>query len=400
MNYFNYLKASFSSLKLNNEFNLNDKRTSHPIELFFDLVFVVVLGKVGHVFLHPHPQDIIIGIILFLSVYQIWNNITKFNVYFFKPGLLISFLFLILMIPVFLISGLNNYQSMQNIYILIITLGISRISLTFAWYKFIYKNKNITNLYAKKVAYKNIIIFLISTIVLFLSVFNYKLFYLFLLITIIFEIVFSSIIPIKISGKYKYSKPFIDEKLLLERRTLFVILVWGEALVTAGSLISEYNNLLQALLMSLSLFFIIGLFFLRAIMSFGDIITTEELNPVIIDFTDYTFPLITLSLFISMAGISIVQEIPSISKIIVIFDLLYINIYHLMGNIVVAKQNSSNENLQYFFKIDNQLLIIQIIITVMLLFVQSPAVFIYLNLLIFILHFLAIPIRYGKTEHF
>lgn len=399
-NYFKYLKESFSPLTLNNEKDLSNERASHPLELFFDLVFVVALGKVGHVFLHPDIRSIIGAVILFLSIYQIWRNITKFNTYFFKQGLVISFLFLFVMLPVFFIASIPNYKDPHYVYLLIVSFAISRLSLTLAWYKLVHKNKLIQNEYINKLSKAYSITFLISTILTLLTLINYRLFTLMLIVILILEISSTISIYKKLNNDPKLTPPLVDTKLMQERRVLFVILVWGEALVTAGSVFSEYSSFSTALFMSLAMFLIIGFFFIRAVMSFGDTYIEEGMSPGYLNFTDYTFPLVSLSLFVSIAGIASAEHVNELSKWIVIFDLAYINGSHFLANLGGIKANNLDYNLAEFVKLDNFFLIIQFIITFILIFTKSSDTFVYLILFIFILHAIAIPIRYSKTEYF
>lgn len=399
LKYLTYLKNSFEPLKLNNEEELIDQRTSHPLELFFDLVFVVALGKLGHVFLHPEIKQVLMAIILYLTVFQIWKNITNFNAYFFKSSLLISFLFLLVMLPVFFIASISDYQDIKNIYLLVVSISISRLVLTFAWYKLVYKNKNIRNVYIKQLSKSYSVVFMVSAILMLLGLLNYRLFYVVLTITLCLEFFSISHILAKANKKFKKYRPKIDKKLLQERRVLFIILVWGEALVVVGSVFSNYDTFVHAVLMSLSLFFIIGLFFIRAIVALGDRYNYENMSPMEIELTDYIFPLISLSLFVSIAGIAISDSVYTMSRLIVFADLLYINGHHMILNIENIK-TTNDENLLYFTKVDNKLLIVQLVITFCLLVIDNSSIFVYLILVIFFLHAVAVPIRYKQTELF
>ncbi len=399
MNYFKYLKNSFEPLRLNNEMDLSEQRLSHPLELFFDLVFVVAIGKVGHAFLHPELSSLVVSVILFWGVFQIWKNITKFNAYFFQKGLITSFLFVLVMLPVFFIVSISDYTDTSNVLLLVASFSFSRLTLTFAWYKLIYKNKQITNKFINYLAKKYALLYLISSLIMIIGIFDYKYFYLILIGTVILELIFAQYIPHLAKKKAKDRIPVIDEELIQERRVLFTILVWGEALVTAGSVFSEYDSFIRAIIMSLMLFFIIAFFFLRAVAAFGDTYNIRAMGPYMLEFTEYTFPLITLSLFVCLAGIAIAPTVDSLARIIVIFDVLYISISHLYANITQSK-NTTDMNLKYFVKVDNVMLIIQLVMIAGLVFVNNPPIFISIILIIFILHFLAIPIRYGKTELF
>ncbi|MFV0288060.1 MAG: low temperature requirement protein A [Mycoplasmatales bacterium] len=395
--YFKHLKRSFAPLHLNNEDNLDNARASHPLELFFDLVFVVALGKVSHVFLQPDVKNIIMAIILFLAIYQIWKNITKFNAYFFQHSLINSFLFVIIMIPIFFITSMVNYNNLNNIYLLIVLFTFSRLILSFTWYKLVYKNKLITNTYINKVAKYYSGLYISSSLILLVSFINYQLFYLILITSVLVEIMGTYFVHYKLK---KFTRPQIDIDLLQERRVLFVILIWGEALVTAGSVFPKYSSFTQAITMNLALFLIISFFFLRAVASFGDAYNIKRMKFWLIEFTDYTFPLQSLSLFVSIAGIASTQQINELSRWIVIIDLAYINLTHYLGNLKATKQEYINANLAKFIKLDNLCLLLQGLITVILIFVTGPQIFVYLILLIFILHFLAVPIRHRQTEYF
>lgn len=399
MNYIKYIRNSFSPLRLNNELSLKDQRTSHPLELFFDLVFVVALGKVSHTFLDPSVKSLLMAVILFIAIYQIWKNITKFNVYFFQHSLISSFLFVIVMIPIFLITSMAKYTGIYNIYLLIILFSCSRLILSFAWYQLVYRNDLISNKYINKISKSYSIIFLCSSLFLLLGLLNYKYFYLILMISIILELISTYTMHYKVS-QLELQIPMVDLDLLQERRVLFVILIWGEALVTAGSMFSNYENISQAVSMNLALFLIISFFFLRAVTAFGDAYNIKKMKFFLIELTDYIFPLLSLSLFVSVAGIAAASKINELSRWIVIFDLMYVNTSHYLGNRKDTKQGNLTKSLTEFIKLDNILLLLQAIITIILIFINSTTIFVYLILIIFILHFLAVPIRHQKTEYF
>ncbi len=390
-NYLNQLKNSFEMPRLRNEYTLNEERSAHMIELFFDLIFVAALSSIGHLFLHPTLQSIFAGIILYFAVYRIWALITQYLLYFFSASYFIRIFVFVAMVPLIFIIGLDNYQDKLNIYLLTSSFALSRLAIFFVWRVGVVHNRSTTNLYIRKYAQSESTINLATAVIFLIPLFNVELFIPIVIVALITENIMESV------GRRTnhFLPPNIDYELLKERHVLFLILVWGEGIITAIGTINFDHSLFPEVFMPLSLFIIVYLFFIRAQEEYG-LFEYDAENILSMTRLHLIFPLICLTLFQVLGGIANSHgHINLVSKVIITIDLMYITCWHLFTNLDILNDNSIPVIFKEYLHFDNKLLYIQYVLIVLLYFINNSYLYIFVVLVFFILHSLALPKRYN-----
>ncbi len=387
--YFQQLKRSFELPQLRNEYSLDEERSAHMMELFFDLIFVAALSSIGHLFVHPTLQSILAGVILYFAVYRIWSLITQYLVYFFSASYFHRVFVFVAMVPLIFIIGLDNYNDKLNIILLTSSFALSRVSIFVVWRTSVVLNEQTTNLYIRKYAKSESIINLVTAFIFLIPIINVEIFIPIVVVALITENIMAAVA----SRTNIYLKPAVDYELLKERHILFLILVWGEGIITAIGTINFENGLFPEMFMPLCLFVIVYLFFIRAQEEYGILEYTDE-NVNSFSRLHLTFPLVCLTLFQVLGGIVNGHEhISFLSKLIIIADLMYITCWHLFSNLDLLSEMKNNQFREYL-EFDNKLLYIQFVIIGLSYFIENNYLFILAVLVFFILHSLALPKRY------
>ncbi len=416
-NYFQLVKQAFSHPTLNNKDELKDLRTAHPLELFFDLVFVAALASVGHYFHHPTFSSVIQAIILFTSIYLIWVNITNYNIYYFGNSYFIKFCLLITMIPVMFLISVDDVSSQLSIQVLAGSFALTRFSMAFIWnYSAVHRYRDIDrnlhqqdhHIYMRVMGRYLRGSFVISGFISLIPVFKPDILLTCLLLSILTEFGIKLICNHRLK---RYDAPFFDFDLLKERHLLFVILVWGEGLMTIINQINWENNPLYVLISTIILFLILFSFFIRAVEEF-DIYNYYEKNQRFFEINNGIFPFLTLALFVSLSMVVAEPHVHLANRIIIIICLIYIVTSHIIFNNQIKKKQQTdstlhtllfdeesikivmNENYQKYLAIDLRLLYIQFVLVIVLIFVQSSLLFVLITLIFFLLHIAAVPYRY------
>ncbi len=388
--YFKQLKRSFELPQLRNEYSLDGERSAHMMELFFDLIFVAALSSIGHLFIHPTLQSILAGVILYFAVYRIWSLITKYLIYFFSASYFHRVFVFVAMFPLIFIIGLDNYSDKMNIILLTCSFALSRLSIFFVWRTSVVLNEQTTNLYIRKYAKSESIINLVTAAIFLIPVLNVNIF----IPVVVVALVTENIMEAVAYRTNQYIEPMVDYELLKERHVLFLILVWGEGIITAIGTLNFDNSVFPEIFMPISLFIIVYFFFIRAQEEYGLFEYTKD-NVASFSRMHMILPLICLTLFQVLGGVANGHgHISFLSKLIIIADLMYITCWHLFSNLDMLNAKDQKKMFKEYLKFDNKLLYIQFIIIVLLYFIENNYLFILAVLVFFIFHSLALPKRY------
>lgn len=89
--YFTYFFKSFERPNLINPTNNSTlERTSSPLELFFDLIFVVIFGALNNILLNSTIEAFFLFSTLFIFIYNLWENVTMYFLRFFQQAILLD----------------------------------------------------------------------------------------------------------------------------------------------------------------------------------------------------------------------------------------------------------------------------------------------------------------------
>lgn len=219
---------------MNKTMFLDKHRHATWLELFFDLIFVVALGKVTHLLARTHNNHLEDGnfvkfVILFLPFWWIWVLHTSFFNRFDSDGRFHRILTLILMFVLIILSttldndGENSYKMFLIIY------AIAKLVIVGLHIKNTYETKD--NLIIKRL----IMMLAIGTIIAFSGVFfMYQTAIVLLILSILFEILFSQVIL------HKSNKP-ADKEHLIERIGLLAIVLLGESVISLTASLTDVD---------------------------------------------------------------------------------------------------------------------------------------------------------------
>ncbi len=390
-NYRKNLKYVFQRPTLNGINGEFEKRSAHPLELFFDLVFVIALANIALQLEHVSYTSIITALLLYVTVYSVWYSITEYSVMFTssKTNYFSRLMIFLVMIPMVFMIGITELTNDFEVRLLVISLISSRLLMGFIW------RDAVVNAPLNNISLSKVYIVVAKYLILSGCIFIIPLIFPNLLIPILLINLFieSIIMPLhrKKITKTLYFKVPMDEELLVERYLLFVIIVFGEGIVQAiGTTDLSYG--IEGMLSPLLLFSIAFFFYIRVYeeFMFTDCLEEKEKN-----YNHFILNFLLLFLFTILGSLpDVIHEynyLPMQYKVLLFCLLQYIVISHIRLNIKVLMNN--NKVAKDFYILDLITLIIMGIISVGVFLINQINGLYLLVLIFFILHVVAVPLR-------
>ncbi|SDX82665.1 low temperature requirement protein A [Flavobacterium degerlachei] len=200
------------------------------LELFFDLIFVVALGKVTHVLAYTHNNQLDKGTflkftVLFLPFWWIWVLHTAFSNRYDTDNRFHRAFTLLLMFMLIILSITLDGDVEKNHMPFLLVYGVAKIIIAGLYAKDVLKINN--RPINKSVMWAMGLGTLLATIG---TLFNYKIAAVLLTSSIFFEI-----IVIEIALNHKNSTKAADKEHLVERIGLFAIILLGESIISIVS---------------------------------------------------------------------------------------------------------------------------------------------------------------------
>lgn len=197
------------------------------LELFFDLIFVVALGKVTHLLAHTHDKHLDDGtslkfVLLFLPFWWIWVLHTAFSNRYDQDNRFHRVLTLLLMLVLIILSITLDGEVEKNHKAFLLAYGIAKIIIAGLYAKDVLRIKN--RPINKRVMWA---MGLGTLMAVSGALFNYKIAAVLLTCSIVFEIV-----VIQIALNHKNSTKTADKEHLVERIGLFAIILLGESIIS------------------------------------------------------------------------------------------------------------------------------------------------------------------------
>lgn len=389
--YIKNIKYVFQRPTLNGLYGEFEERSAHPLELFFDLIFVIALANIAHHLEHMSLGSLLSSLLLYFVVYSIWYSITEYSAMFMtkQTNYFIRLMIFLIMLPMVFLTGITEFSSPNAIKIISLALASSRLMIGYIWRDAVI-NAPINNI-SLSIVYKMVSNFyMIAGSLYILVLFNVKLFLFVLICNVIIE---SIIIPIKVRKikKKLFFKVPINQELLIERHLLFIILVFGEGLVQAINTTNlDYG--IEGILSPILLFSIAFVFYLRVFEEFS---VSDYMTNV-----DGTWRYLTLNFFLLFL-FTVLGTIPHIihehhylpfeTKLLIFGLLQYVVISHTVVNIMqIHRYRCKNYE---FFVLDLITLGIMAIVAFGIFWINSVLATYLLVLIFFILHVIAVPMR-------
>lgn len=371
-------------------------RAASPFELFLDLIFVIALAKLTTLLELQTIFSFFEATLLFFIIYSIWFTLTTYTVMFMKKEINYwtrAMIFLV-MIPLIFFLGVNNLQDDHQIMVFCMSLAISKLLLALIFRDSIV-NAPLNNIVISKVYLAMAKAQIISAVLLMIAAFshNQAIFLILLTAIAIREVIIS---PIKRKQYVRKSfAPFlINKQLFMERQLLFIIVIFGESLLTLITNITSSHTDYASINIIVA-FSIMFMFYMR-------ISEESEYNKPVIEMsnnlpywlvTDYMIFLLFFVISTIPHNFAEHGHIQDPILILLIMILIYIATLHLYLDIKSLK-TLDNKIDKVFHKVDFYSLIIMYIIILSITIFHSSVFIIYLQVLLyFLLHIIALPFR-------
>lgn len=397
MNYYlQHIKSLYYRPTLNGIDGNMELRAASPFELFLDLIFVIALSKLTYLFETQTLTGFLEGSLLFLLIYSLWHTLATYTVMFMKKetNYWVRAMIFIVMVPLIFFLGIQNFSSHLEVVVFCFTLALSKLFLSLIF------RDSIVNAPLNNIVTSNLYLTIsrsqfISALILLVAAFvqNNLIF-----ISLLVIIAFREIVIISIRKKHIINNSFapllINKQLFMERQLLFIILIFGESLVSiVNSIASNYRPI--SIFHITLVFAIMFLFYVR-------ISEETEHNSALIETSDrLTFWLvIDYTLFLLFFILSSIPHLfatnthmPPAYLLLLVGILLFTIISHLhMNNQNLKTIDDPLEALYYH--LDNKVLKSMLIVVGLLVCFHGSATIIYLLLLLYFgLHVLALPFR-------
>jgi low temperature requirement protein LtrA len=391
-----FLRESFEYPVLQNDSELKE-RVSSPLELFFDLMLVAIFGVVAHQFYHITVIELLLAFSLFFATFFVWININMFMMRFYSASYLIRIGLMSTMLPLFMIASVEDISSPEGIRVISIGLFLSRIILIILWYIVALKNPKVTNEIFKKAVKIDIVGYIIGAIVGAIPFFvpNEYVLIVAILLGSVAEIGYDQIMYKSVSIRESKGMPLLDIDLLNERILLFIILIFGEGVLSSFSIFSEHStNNTEHIFLGIVVFISVFLFYLRVyeewvMRKFLSKMETAQITRVLL------IAFLQLSLYSILNAILVQKGFVDISfRVVLSIVLMIISGGHHSADLQDLKSTQTSDEEKKFARVDIATLYPMYILSVLVLFISSKIVIILIVFAYFIIHIIPVPYRY------
>ncbi len=221
-----------------NKFNKFVTRQVDPMELFWDLIFVVTLRYVIDSYVADFSMfTFIVGLLVFIETYIFWTNINIYSVNFYDVSHNNRLLLTLMLSPLLIIASITDYTNIESIYYLGLSLTLLKLMQAFIWARAIKVHKtdksyrSLTYMYSNEVkvyllcAAISLLLFVIPSAEIII-----------LLVLIITELFLPSLLNRNRRIVYAF-----DRILIAERYLLFIILIFGEGFIGVVHIFQHHN---------------------------------------------------------------------------------------------------------------------------------------------------------------
>ncbi len=394
--YISHVKSLYKRPTLNGLDGIMDLRTASPFELFLDLIFVIALSKLTLIFEHQTIGSFIEASLLFMIIYSIWFTLATYTVMFFKSetNYWTRAMVFFIMIPLIFFLSVQSLDNQSQIFVFCLSLALTKLFLALVF------RDSIVNAPLNNIVTSNLYLMiskhqLVNGLLLLLAAFipNRLVFISLLMIVALTEVLVIPIKQHKIINK-SFAPLLLNKQLFMERQLLFIILIFGESLISIVSTIDSTYNI-QSIIYILITFAIMFMFYMR-------ISEESEYNPALINrannlnqwlANDYAIYL----LFLIISIIPHVFEHNGYLPFDYLLIIIAINSYIVIEHLRLAKKNLNKIKKPIeavYYKIDIKCLYLMAGLNILLLFFHGSQLAIFLNLLAFYtLHIVALPFR-------
>lgn len=210
------------------KFNKFVTRQVDPMELFWDLIFVVTLRYIIDAYVINFSMfTFAVGLLVFLETYLFWTNINIYSVNFYDVSHNNRLLMTLMLSPLLIIASITDYTSINSIYFLGLSLSLLKFMQAFIWGRAIKVHQTDRSYRSLNYMYRNEV--RVYIICAFMSMF------LFVIPTFVIPVLILLIATeLFLPGFLNRNKQIVyafDRILIAERYLLFIILIYGEGFI-------------------------------------------------------------------------------------------------------------------------------------------------------------------------
>ncbi len=210
------------------KFNMFETRQVDPMELFWDLIFVVALRYIIDSFVGEFTlYAFIIGLLVFLHAFIVWTNISVYSVNFYNTSHNNRLQMTFMLIPMLLVASITDYSLDSAVYLLAAALTITKLLQAYIWKSAIAEYKHDVAYQSLTALYEGEVIAYIICALVSASLFMVPhLLIPILILLMVIELFLPGFINRKLDVEYVF-----DRILIAERFLLFIILIFGEGFI-------------------------------------------------------------------------------------------------------------------------------------------------------------------------
>lgn len=223
------------------KFNKFVTRQVDPMELFWDLIFVVTLRYIIDAYIvNFNMFTFIVGLLVFMETYLFWTNINIYSVNYYDVSHNNRLLMTLMLSPLLIIASITSYTSESSIFSLALSLFLLKLMQAYIWSRAIKVHRRDQDYRQLNYVYKNEIrVYILCAIIsLFLFVTPQ-----FVIPILAIMIVTELFLPTVLNRNRKIDYDF-DRLLIAERYLLFIILVFGEGFIGVIHIFQHSEQLL------------------------------------------------------------------------------------------------------------------------------------------------------------
>lgn len=210
------------------KFNKFVTRQVDPMELFWDLIFVVTLRYIIDAYVVNFSMfTFVVGLLVFLETYIFWTNINVYSVNFYDVSHNNRFLLNLMLSPLLIIAAITDYTTEGSIYFLALSLVLLKLMQAYIWARAIKVHKtdksyrSLNTMYTSEIKVYLICALIAATLFIVPH---------FVIPVLIILILVELLLPSYFNRKKRIVYAF-DRILIAERYLLFIILIFGEGFI-------------------------------------------------------------------------------------------------------------------------------------------------------------------------
>ncbi len=387
-----YLKSAF---KIPNLYSGRKTilRNVSPMELFFDLAFILPIAKIHLLFAVGDPFTLFEGAILYFYFILTWSNVTLYNVYFWNENgtYFIRFFLVIIMIPVILMASINEITT-TTVNFLIVNLIFIKSVVSIVWVITVNRTKYEEGIHLKQVMNKYFFVRLGSVLILIVALFSDKKYLVyFLLGIIIYEFFMQKFVTTRKRKQLNFYLLHLDRHLLKERIILLVMLIFSEGVLLISQIFS-FDKLSISLLVVIMIFLSISFFFLRIYYDFH-LLKLEKgyEDKYVANIYIGTLSFLVLFSVLENIGHAAIEKVTVdfFTHILLCILLLYFALFHLANDIAHFKNKKILWNYNRgtaFSEVDIVFNIIMVFLAISTIFIKNPLTLILVIFIYYVIH--------------